>query len=325
MDSPPFVSVVTPFFNTAPYLGECIESVIDQSYKNWEYVLVNNCSTDGSAEIARKYAQADSRIRVVDNERHLSQVRNYNHALRQISSSSRYCKVVQADDWIFPECITEMVKVAEAHPTIGIVAAYWLAGTLPFGGGLHYRTTFMPGADLCRWQLLNHPDKYVFGTATSILVRSDLVRERDPFYDEHNIYEDIDVCYRLLRKSDFGFVHQVLSYTRVENESVSSRIRNLSPYVLIALLALQKYGPIFLNQNEYEARLHLLTDRYYRILANAFVYGHCEGFWDYHKLSALSSGYKIDRTKLLAYALWEAASLVRHPRALIRRFMNAYV
>src|SRR5467141_2794214 len=75
----PFVSVVTPFYNTAAYLPQCIESVLGQSYRNFEYVLVDNCSSDDSLAIATKYAAADSRIRIVNNSEFLGQVANYNH------------------------------------------------------------------------------------------------------------------------------------------------------------------------------------------------------------------------------------------------------
>ena len=55
MKHEPRVSVVTPFYNTAEYLAECIESVLAQTYTNFEYILVNNKSTDGSREIAERY------------------------------------------------------------------------------------------------------------------------------------------------------------------------------------------------------------------------------------------------------------------------------
>ncbi len=322
MDSHPFVSVVTPFYNTEPFLAECIESVLGQSYKNWEYILVNNCSTDRSMEIAQKYSRFDSRIRIINNERLLSQPQNYNHGLRQISPESRYCKIVQADDWIFPECITEMVRLAEANRTVGIVGAYWLWGTDPEGGGLSYPSTFMSGADICRWQLLNHPDKYVFGTATSILIRSDLIRNRDPFYDETSIYEDLEVCYELLRNCDFGFVHQILTFTRVDNESISTGIRHWSPWLLHAILALRKYGPQYLDAAEYTQRLQTLTYRYYKILANWFVYRNDKRFWDYHNEGMRSAGHSLDRTRLTKYVLVELMDLLRRPATLIRTLVS---
>ena len=55
----PLVSVVTPFYNTASYLAQCIESVLKQSYSEFEYILMDNCSTDGSSEIAETYARRD--------------------------------------------------------------------------------------------------------------------------------------------------------------------------------------------------------------------------------------------------------------------------
>jgi glycosyltransferase involved in cell wall biosynthesis len=129
VEATPFVSVVTPFYNTRDFLADCIESVLRQTYQNWEYVLVDNCSTDGSSEVAAHYASRfPGKIRLIHTESFLSQVQNYNFALSCISPSSRYCKMVQADDWLFPDCIRSMVEVAEGHPTVGIVAAYELEG-----------------------------------------------------------------------------------------------------------------------------------------------------------------------------------------------------
>src|SRR5262245_1437977 len=101
----PFVSVVTPFYNSDRYLAECIESVLGQTHTSFEYLLVNNQSTDASAAIAADYARRDGRIRLIDTTSFLGQVQNYNFALSQISDRSRYTKIVQADDWIFPACL----------------------------------------------------------------------------------------------------------------------------------------------------------------------------------------------------------------------------
>src|SRR4051812_18763878 len=106
----PLVSVVTPVYNEEKHLAECVESVLAQTYSNWEYVVVNNCSTDRSLHIVQSYAAKDARIRVCDNREFLRAVSNQNHALRQISSESKYCKVVLGDDKIFPECLAKMVE-----------------------------------------------------------------------------------------------------------------------------------------------------------------------------------------------------------------------
>ena len=114
--SQPLVSVVTPVYNGAKYLVDCIESVLSQSYDNWEYIIIDNCSNDQTGAIAQRYAERDGRIRVQRNDKVLPIIANFNHALRQISPMSMYCKVVCADDWLFPECLERMVGLAESRP-----------------------------------------------------------------------------------------------------------------------------------------------------------------------------------------------------------------
>src|SRR5215471_137333 len=63
-----FVSVVTPFYNTEEYLAEAIESVLAQTHSNFEYILVNNCSTDGSVAIAESYLAREPRLRLLHNK-----------------------------------------------------------------------------------------------------------------------------------------------------------------------------------------------------------------------------------------------------------------
>ena len=130
-----FVSVVTPVYNDDPYLEECIRSVLAQSHQDFEYIICNNHSTDESASIARRFADLDSRIRVVSPPTFLPQVMNFNFALRETSKESVYTKIVFADDWMFPQCLEEMVRVAEQRASIAMVSSYRLVGTKGEGFG----------------------------------------------------------------------------------------------------------------------------------------------------------------------------------------------
>jgi glycosyltransferase involved in cell wall biosynthesis len=94
--------------------------------RNWQYVIVNNRSTDRTLDIAESYARRDSRIKIHTNQEFLSLMKNWNHAMRLVLPKSKYCKIVHADDWLFPECVEKMVEVAEAYPSVGIVGAYRL-------------------------------------------------------------------------------------------------------------------------------------------------------------------------------------------------------
>ena len=173
--SEPLVSIVTPVFNGEPYLDECIQSVLAQKYKNWEYIILNNCSTDGSLAIAEKYSKKDARIKVHNTRQLLPMLKNHNHALRQISPASKYCKVVHADDLLFPECLERMVSLAEVFPTAGVIGSYCLWGNRVVSDGLPYSENFLSGKDICRLTLL---DKiFVFWSPSSILILSDLIRK----------------------------------------------------------------------------------------------------------------------------------------------------
>jgi glycosyltransferase involved in cell wall biosynthesis len=292
--SDPLVSIVTPFYNTVEYLAECIESVLAQTYGNWDYILVNNSSTDGSAELAEKYAaRFPEKVRVIHTATFLSQVQNYNFALAQISSDSKYCKMVQADDWIFPECVQKMVAVAEAHPAVGIVAAYQLDGTEVNLDGLPYPSHDVPGRDICRLYFLK--DKYLFGSPTSLLLRSELIRAREHFYDEQFApFEDADICFRLLRNWNFGLVHQVLTFSRVDNQSLFARMRAVGLSHLYRFSVVVEHGRDVLSAEEYRRCVKDAERRYFLFLVRCALRGRNKEFWEQHRKGLASIHYKLN-------------------------------
>jgi glycosyltransferase involved in cell wall biosynthesis len=294
--SQPLVSIVTPVYNGAEYFEECIESILAQTYQNWTYTVVDNCSTDGSAAIAQRYAARDPRIRVVQNQSFLSVIPNHNAALRQISPDAKYCKVVFADDWIFPECLEKMVAVAEGHPTAGFVSAYCLEGRDVTCTGLPYSTTLISGRELGRRTFLNR--LYLFGSANCLLYRADLVRTRQPFYNESNIHADTEACFGLLRISDCAFVHQVLTFTRTREGSLTAMSQDLRTYLGGMLHVLINYGPDFLTPDEYQVLLRQHLSEYYRFLASSVLRGTNKKTWDYHKKQLSDAGVGFSRARL---------------------------
>jgi glycosyltransferase involved in cell wall biosynthesis len=298
--SQPLVSIITPVYNNEEYLSECIDSILRQTYQNWNYTIVNNRSTDDSGAIARRYAARDSRIRVLDNEEFLRVVPNHNLALRQISPASKYCKMVFADDWIFPDCLEQMVAVAEQHSSVGIVGAYVLEGTGVICTGLPYPSPFVGGRQVCRDHILK--SQYVFGSPNSLLYRSDLVRHNDPFFNEANIHADTEVCFALLRKCDFGFVHQVLTFTRVREGSLTGMALNLQASLPGRLQILLAYGSDFFNPQEREALLANHLSEYYRSLGKSLLLGQ-KKILDYHRLKLSASSVGFSRRRLLGGAL----------------------
>jgi glycosyltransferase involved in cell wall biosynthesis len=321
----PLVSVVTPVFNGEPYLRECIESVLAQTHTNWDYTIVNNCSTDGTRDIAEEYVRRDSRIRLHNNTVFQRQMANFNIAIRQVSPHSKYCKMVLADDWLFPDCLTKMVAVAEAHPTVAIVSTYGVRGGTVLQTGLPYPSTFLSGRDVCRIRLLRGP--YVFGTPTSLLYRADIVRSRESFFNESNIHADAEVCFDFLRYHDFGFVHQILTFIRPSDESFESFSKSLNTYLAGELLVLLKYGPAFLTEREMAEQLALQMKSYYHFFCESLFRPHDPRLWDYHRKKLRELGMPLSYTRLSRLIGIRILDLLLNPKraveALWRRCVRA--
>jgi glycosyltransferase involved in cell wall biosynthesis len=311
---------VTPVHNEAEYLAECIESVLAQTYQNWDYTIIDNRSTDGSIEIARRYAAKDTRIRIRENQEFLPAIANHNLALRQISPISKYCKVVLGDDWIFRECLERMVAVAEQHPSAGIVSAYALEGQQVKWVGLPYPTTVFSGREICRKHLLDRI--YVFGTPTSVLYRADLVRSLDPFYNEANIHADTEVCFALLKTCDFAFVYQVLTFTREQQESLSTGAADIHAHLAAMLHLLVAYGPHYLTGEELEDRLDHHLSEYYRFLGKSLLLGRDEKFWDYHKGKLTQAGVGFSRVRVAKGAMTTLCGAALNPKDSVEKLVK---
>jgi glycosyltransferase involved in cell wall biosynthesis len=260
MSADPIVSVVTPVYNGSAHLEDCIRSVLRQTRTDWEYVVYDNASTDGSADIVERHASADPRIRVVRSKEFVDLWPNHNRALRAIHPASRYCKVLQADDLLFPECLERMIDVAERHASVGIVASYRLLEDDVLHGGLfRHDQELMPGPELIRRVLLAaeppFPDLgWVMGSPSSILVRADLVRVRDRFYDETFWHADADAALRSMLSSDCGFVHQVLTFTRMPPGAMSPYSYRVDSFLAEQGPLLLRYGSV-LSPHERRAKL----------------------------------------------------------------------
>ncbi len=324
MANRPLVSVVTPFFNTAPYLVECIESVLAQSYSQFEYILMDNCSTDGSSEIAATYASRDPRIRLIRCSKFLSQLANYNRALTEISDASTYCKIVQADDYIFPDCLQLMVRAFEQSESIGLVSSYWLDGTELWGSGLPRQTTMLPGKEFGR-RLLRGTS--LLGTQTQVMYRASLVRHHEAFYSVSFPFADLQKHMEILAHSDFGFVHQVLSFSRRDNVSILRSLQSFGPSLLVRYTFSQRYAPIFFEAGEAASIIAKCKREYYRHLARAALGVRGREFWQFHKNGLKALNETLDWTYLAMLIgpelLWlmsnPGIAMVRALRSLKRR------
>jgi glycosyltransferase involved in cell wall biosynthesis len=314
----PLVSVLTPVYNNEEYLAEAIESVLAQTYLNWDYTIVNNCSSDGSKKLALQYAEGNPRIRVVDAPTFLDVNASHNFALRHTSPKAKYSKLVFGDDWIFPRCIEEMVAVAEAHPSVAMVGAYAIEGNEVKQDGLSPLKHEHLGSDVARRYFLEDIFSIgggsVFGTSHNLLFRSDIVRARDPFFVGTHPHADRELTIALLREHNYGFVPQVLTYTRLRTDSLTDEANKIGSYTSGHLRDLTLHGRAFLTSAEYDGCLNRLIAEYYNYLAvNLVLKRRDSAFWKYHATRLAECGIKFSRYRFAAAMIARAARAVLNP------------
>jgi hypothetical protein len=126
-------------------------------------------------------------------------------------------------------------------------------------------------SSICRATLVGRC--YVFGSPTSLLLRSGAIRARPAFYNEQNFHADTEACFDVLRTADLGFVHQVLTRTRVHEEAMTSHASRINTFHSGWLTILQRYGRYYLDPRAFRRRWRRAVRRYAVFLAKAVVQG----------------------------------------------------
>jgi hypothetical protein len=215
-----------------------------------------------------------------------------------------------------------MVTVAEEDESIGIISAYSLQGSKVINDGLPYLKRTFNGRDVCRKSLLLD-GKQIFGSPTTILVRSDIVRARDPFFNEQALFEDTDACYEILQRWNFGFAYEVLTFIRIENESVSTKVSAFDPaWFLAKFIRINNYGKVYLSHGEYQERLRVVKEAYFKYLAHNVFCKRGREFWEYHTKGLATIGYDLKLSKLSKYVVWELAHILLNPMSTVGRLVH---
>lgn len=314
--SAPFVSVITPVHNDAAYLEQCIRSVVSQTHDHFEYLICDNHSRDQSGDIARDYASRDARIRVISPPSLLPQYKNFNFALQQIADRAAYVKMVFADDWIYPESLASLTRVSEAHPTVGLASCYRLIEATPDGFGLDPLRSFFTGREAARAHLLG--TAYAFGNPSQVLYRADVVRSRAPFFfNDRLLNADMDTAFHILEHHDFGFVHQVLAFSRYQQGSITSGIESFNNWFISRYMEVLDYGRIFLGPLEYDQLLEQVSRQFHTGLGVEWwkerLRPRRELFWKFQNDQLASTDRVLDK-RLLSRGIRDAlVQILGHP------------
>jgi glycosyltransferase involved in cell wall biosynthesis len=242
MRSPPKISVLVPVFNGEKYLAECLDSVLAQDFSDYELLISEDCSSDGTVAVIERYAASDPRIRWWHNPVNLGPVANLNFCLRQ--ARGEFIKFVFADDKLLaPSALHQMVQVLAGDPTIALVGS--ASHVLTAGGRvLQVRDFFrdtrrQPGMKLLM-QCLEQSVNLISEPTTVMFRREQAARGFD---ERFRRLPDLELWFHLLEQGDFAYIAEPLSAFRRHAAQETEVVRRSGAYQGEEILLKKIYYP----------------------------------------------------------------------------------
>jgi glycosyltransferase involved in cell wall biosynthesis len=215
----PLVAIVTPVYNGGQYLAQTMECVQAQSYPNLVHVVLNNCSTDDSAEIIARYRDRRVPVLSFENETVLKLADNWNRAFMLVPEDAVYAKLLCADDLIRRDAIARFVETAQAHPRVEVVLSNDVFADHVHRSRLDPAQTIFDGRSFVRDLLLGHVGWLAYHHFF-IRIRPDYRQGR--FIEEY-WSPDPHVVLRSALRGDVAYLHEPLVYNRIHDASVTGK------------------------------------------------------------------------------------------------------
>lgn len=257
-------------------IGEAIESVIAQTYKDWELIIVNDSSTDNTLEVANAYAKKDKRIRVFSNEKNSKLPATLNHGFRE--ARGEYWTWTSDDNLLLPTMLEEMSGYLDAHPDVGMVVSdrYTIDENGDVVGEVH-----VPD-DLNESILSNN------GVGASFLYRSEIAKQAGPYSEELFLVEDYEYWIRLSFITKLGVLHKLLYKYRVHGGSLSATRKD----AIAAAKVKMRIQYLFKVEEKWKNNQSRLLLYYYRIADNLRGKQRRQYIWKFTKMYPIRFGVK---------------------------------
>jgi glycosyltransferase involved in cell wall biosynthesis len=221
------ISVIIPAYNVAPYIGETLDSLLAQTYADYEVIVINDGSTDNTEQVILPYRERFDGRMIYQWQANKGLARTRNAGLRV--ARGRYIALLDADDIWVPEFLEKMLALIESDPTLDLVFPNaWFWGSPNFSGR-EFQSVF-PASEPVTFEKVLRRECYIFGLA---LFKRELL-ETVGYYDEDlGASEDFDLWLRMLRQDcRFGFTREPLVKYRWRADSLSNNsdklLNNLS-------------------------------------------------------------------------------------------------
>ena len=220
----PQINVAMPVYNGEGYVHLAIQTVLDQTYSDFELLIVDNCSTDGTLEVVKAFS--DPRIRLHVNSSNLGMVGNWNRSVEL--ATGEYIKFLSHDDLLDPTCLEEQIAGFLQHKqeNIGIVTCKKRVinqngkNVMP-GFGLRGQSRLISGRVAIRKSI--RAGRNIIGEPSVVLIKTSALRESGLF-ELPEFTPDIKMWFKILQKSELYFIDKTLASYRISEKSTSSSV-----------------------------------------------------------------------------------------------------
>ena len=232
----PLVSVIMPAYNTEQYIAEAIESILNQSFTDFEFIIVDDASNDNTWDIIQQYAKQDKRIVTLRNDknRYISYTRNRGIAI----SKGKYIACMDSDDYSYPDRLEKQVSLMETNPDLAVSGSV-VEICDEFMNTLNLRRYLLTDKEIRRKLFRYSP----FCHAVTIY-RTDILKQVNGYNEYLYEAEDYELYFKIGKLGKFGNLDSVIYKIRVRSSSVShisiKRAERLTIYV--RLKAMAEYG-----------------------------------------------------------------------------------
>jgi glycosyltransferase involved in cell wall biosynthesis len=225
-DPEPRISVVVPVFQGERFIADCIRSVLEQTEQDWELIVIDNGSTDHTADVVAWFP--DPRIRFLVNAPNTGAVHNWNRGMAEVRG--RYLKLLCADDLLYPTCLEKQAAVLDdpANEGVSLVTAQHVVID-PSGRRIIERGFKRGGRVSGRKAILRmaRSGTNLVGEPGGVMFRAQAFAAVGPFSEQARYVVDLDMWMRLLLQGDAYVIDESLSAFRVQGESWSNALTSL--------------------------------------------------------------------------------------------------
>lgn len=210
----PLISVLMASYNAENYITEAIESIFNQTLKNFEFIIIDDASTDKTWEIIQKYAKKDKRIRPYRNKTNLKLSNTLNKGI--MKARGKYIARMDADDWSYPYRLELQYEFMEKNPDFGIS-----------GGAMEICDEYLVKTAKRKYELFDRSirNKFFLFSPFShplIIIRRSILKKSDLYNPKYNPAEDYELYFRMGLYSKFANLNEILLKYRVLQNSMTS-------------------------------------------------------------------------------------------------------